>query len=146
MLRKLDPSKPTKEDRLEHGLTHLPFRSRCRHCVRGRGREEYCRSQESHEGGLPKLHVDYMFMGEEQEGKALAILVAREKHTKCTFSIVAPRKGTDHCVPRRLLAWMREIGLEHNDVVIRSDNEPALLTLIDAWSRQRVVEGGGNVI
>ena len=45
MLKKLDPSKPTDEERREHELTHLPFRSWCRHCVRGRGREEYCGAQ-----------------------------------------------------------------------------------------------------
>lgn len=33
------PREPSKEERDEHCLTHLPYRSWCRHCVRGRGRE-----------------------------------------------------------------------------------------------------------
>ena len=32
-----NPKDPTKEEREEHEKTHLPFRSWCRHCVRGRG-------------------------------------------------------------------------------------------------------------
>ena len=40
----LDPREPSAEERKEHELTHLPFRSWCRHCVRGRGKEEPCRN------------------------------------------------------------------------------------------------------
>jgi len=30
------PPQPSKEEVLQHELTHLPFRSWCRHCVRGK--------------------------------------------------------------------------------------------------------------
>ncbi len=33
-----DPYQPTKEEVDQHNLTHLPYRSWCRHCVRGRGK------------------------------------------------------------------------------------------------------------
>ena len=32
-----DPGMPTDRERREHMLTHIPFRSWCEHCVRGRG-------------------------------------------------------------------------------------------------------------
>jgi hypothetical protein len=32
------PKAPTKAEREEHEATHLPFRSWCTHCLRGRGR------------------------------------------------------------------------------------------------------------
>ncbi len=32
------PQEPTKEEVEEHSLIHVPFRSWCPHCVRGRGR------------------------------------------------------------------------------------------------------------
>ena len=38
--KKQDPREPSAEERSEHEKTHLPFRSWCRHCVRGRGKEE----------------------------------------------------------------------------------------------------------
>ena len=31
-----EPSEPTDEERRRHEMTHLPFRSWCPHCVRGR--------------------------------------------------------------------------------------------------------------
>ena len=34
-----DPSMPSKAEREEHEKTHLPYRSWCRHCVLGRGKE-----------------------------------------------------------------------------------------------------------
>ena len=34
-----DPKLPTEEERKEHEMTHLPYRSWCRHCVRGRGKD-----------------------------------------------------------------------------------------------------------
>ena len=42
--RKLNPRQPSEQERHEHEMTHLPFRSRCRHCTNGRGREENCRT------------------------------------------------------------------------------------------------------
>jgi len=47
-----DPKEPTAEERRMHDLTHMPFRSWCRHCVRGRGKEEPCRkTDDSQERG-----------------------------------------------------------------------------------------------
>ena len=31
------PKGPSKQEREEHELTHMPYRSWCKHCVRGRG-------------------------------------------------------------------------------------------------------------
>ena len=38
-VRMQDPKLPSKTEVEEHNITHLPFRSWCRHCVRGRGKE-----------------------------------------------------------------------------------------------------------
>ena len=78
------------------------------------------------------MHMDYMFMGEEDGGGTLAMLVVRERDSKATMATIVPRKGVDNWVPKRLGAWMREIGLEYQEVVVKSDNEPALVALIDA--------------
>ena len=39
VVRKHDPRQPGQQEKEEHEMTHLPFRSWCRHCVMGRGRE-----------------------------------------------------------------------------------------------------------
>ena len=41
-----EPGEPSSEERREHELTHLPFRSWCRHCVKGRGKEKACQKQD----------------------------------------------------------------------------------------------------
>ena len=40
VVRKHDPRQPSQQEKEEHEMTHLPFRSWCRHCIMGRGREE----------------------------------------------------------------------------------------------------------
>ena len=68
---KHDPRQPSQQEKEEHEMTHLPFRSWCRHCIMGRGREEDCRKSMEEERQVPEVHLDYMFMGDEKEGKTL---------------------------------------------------------------------------
>ena len=56
-----DPREPSIEERAQHELTHLPYRSWCRHCVRGRGK------QMPHQGGsqetsISEVHMDFAFL------------------------------------------------------------------------------------
>ena len=66
--RKMGPREPTREEREEHEKTHLPFRNWCRHCVRGRGKEEACKRTDRRHG-MAELHMYFMFMGEEEGEK-----------------------------------------------------------------------------
>ena len=54
---------PSEAEVEQHELTHLPFRSWCRHCVRAKGKESP--HHEASPGGVSKFAVDYMFMGED---------------------------------------------------------------------------------
>ena len=60
-----------------------------------------------------------MFMGDEKEGKTLAFLVARERATRTVLSTVVPTKSTGQRICRRLMAWLREIGLEFVDIIVK---------------------------
>ena len=58
------------------------------------------------------------------------VLVAKYQKTKCTFAHVVPRKGVDEdrYAADRLakdIAW-----LGHTRVILKSDNEPAILNLL----------------
>ena len=64
--------------------------------------EEACRSLEGREVDMPEVHMDYMFMGEEEGGGTLAVLVGRERTTKATFATVVPRKSTGEWISKRL--------------------------------------------
>ena len=144
--RKHEPRQPSQQEKEEHEMTHLPFRSWCRHCIMMRGREEDCRKSMEEERQVPKVHLDYMFMGDEKEGETLAFLVARERETRAVLSTVVPRKTTGEWICRRLMAWLREIGLESVDIIVKSDNEPAVTILIALWSTMRAMTSGSRMI
>ena len=65
------PKALTKAEREEHEATHLPFRSWCTHCLRGRGRNKPHQRQavdpEVDERKVPKISMDYFFMSQEDE-------------------------------------------------------------------------------
>ena len=105
--------------------------------MKGSGREEDFRRTTKKERHVPDIHLDYMFMGEEEEGKTLAFWVARERATRAVLSTVVPRKSTGDWMCRRLMAWLRETGLEFVDIIVKSDNEPSLTSLTESWSTLR---------
>jgi hypothetical protein len=127
-----EPREPTAEERKEHEMTHLPYRNWCRHCVRGRGKEAaHCR-QDAVEGALHELHFDFAFMGEEDEPKkCVTMLVVRERRSRMTLATAVPSKSTGQFVVNRVMAFMKEIGVENLDVIAKSDQEPAIKHLID---------------
>ena len=122
-MRKLhDPKLPSKAEVEAHNLTHLPFRSWCRHCVRGRGEEEpHRKNAERGDGGVAEIHVDYAFPGSHgQEG--LTLLVARERDSKMILSTPLPTKGTSgEFGVRRFMAFLKEVGCEGQDLILKSD-------------------------
>ena len=81
-LKKGNPRQPTEEERREHEMTHIPFRNWCRHCVRGRGKEEDHRNMGEEERTIPQVNMDFMFMGEENSSKTVAFSVARERENR----------------------------------------------------------------
>ena len=76
------PKRPTQIEVDQHMTTHLPFRSWCPHCVRGKSKgRPHPRSTTRKE--ITAVVVDYMFMSESQEAteeKGMPILVMRDVH------------------------------------------------------------------
>ena len=71
------PGKPSPEEVEHHNLTHLPYRSWCRHCVRGRKKELPHKVTHRDGGDLPEVHLDFCCLVEEEAGQNLIALVAR---------------------------------------------------------------------
>lgn len=144
-MKKHDPKEPTEAERRDHEMTHLPFRSWCRHCVRGRGKEEACRKGEG-EVEKAEIHMDFMYMGEEAGGKTLTILVVKERRTRAIMASVAPSKGSADFLAKRTMAFMREVGCELEEVTVKSDNEPSIVAVIDWIGRLRAAKGGRGMV
>ena len=125
--RKLqDPKLPSPEEIRAHELTHLPYRSWCIHCVRGKGKSMDHRKQERCEG-RGEEHLDYCFMGGREDDQTKCVVIAKDRTTKMIMSSVVPTKGgKDEFPARRIVAFIKELGLEHVDLTLKGDQEPAL--------------------
>ena len=128
----LDPKLPCQEEVRQHYLTHMPYRNWCPHCVRGRGKEmEHRKKKDDGEQVIPEYHMDYCFPGDE-EGQKLTTLVVVEKETKMRKAVVVPSKGsTGRYAARMVLDLIAECGDKDRPIIVKSDQEPAILFLVD---------------
>ena len=124
--RKLpDPKLPSKEEVERHYPTHLPFRNWCQYCIQGKGKTAPHFQQGQCDDGLMEVRFDYCFMS-THGSPMCTILVAKEKSSKMTLATVVPMKGASLEYPiRRTMTFLKEIGLEGADIVVKSDQENA---------------------
>ena len=116
------PVLPSEAEVEQHELTHLPFRSWCRHCVRAKGKESP--HHDASPGGVSKFATDYMFMGED--GTPITILAGYDGKTRAFFAHVEPCKGTSHAYAEKALAH-NVLSTGHQKVILQSDQEPSII-------------------
>ena len=93
------PDGPSIHEREEHELTHIPFRSWCRACVRGRAKAQpHFAHQEKESETVSTFSVDYGYFGtpggaEPVPGKDMPILIAFDRKSKAIFAHPVPHKG-----------------------------------------------------
>ena len=97
-------------------------------------------------GDVPEFHFDFCFPGEEETGKNLVVLVGRMRDTRMTMSTVVPTKTTGEFASTRILAYMRECGCEMAKAVIKSDQEPAIISMMSDVVRLRAAKGAEETI
>ena len=140
----LDPKEPTKEEREEHEKTHLPFRNWCRHCVRGRGVQMFHKLG-SQETCMNEIHMDYGFLGKEDDSlKKMPMTVVKERTSKMLMGAVVPTKTTGSYVQKRITGFLKEIGCLHGDLVVKSDQEPAIDVVVESVAKSKAADGSGR--
>ena len=125
----MEPDQPTLEELRCHYITHLPYRSWCPHCIRGRGLSmPHFRSDDGADG-MPTIGIDYCFMGdrEHEAPGTLPILVGRDMRSKHTWSTCVPCKGSDAWVVTEMVKLLDHLGYKR--INFKSDQEPAILDL-----------------
>ena len=128
--------RPSEEEVRIHNLTHLPYRSWCPHCVRGKARmRNRRRKMRRMRSKVPVISLDYMWMkgskgdnGEEPKGNPILVMHCRD--TKITWSRVVLRKGVDPYSVKVLSDMIAFTG--HKRVILKSDGESAIKALKDA--------------
>ena len=141
-----DPKAPTKDEREEHEKTHLPYRSWCKHCIKGRGKQlpHFAGAQEA---TMCELHMDFGFLGKEDEAtKTIPTLVAKERTSKMIMAATVPKKTASNYIQKRVVGFLKETGCLHGDLVIKSDQEPAIKALVEDVGRAKVADGSGRFI
>ena len=134
---------PTRSEYLDHCITHYPFRAWCKHCLEGRGREfgHDNRRGDKDERCTPVISFDYCFVSDHGEvtteaefeaagDGAVKVLVARDSRSKSVFAHAVPSKGVDAkgFAVSALVGDVQWLG--YNRVVLKSDNEPAIVKLL----------------
>ena len=146
--RLVDPRLPTEEEKRDHELTHIPYRNWCPHCVRGRGKDLDHRKGVEEERGLSEFSFDYCFPGDEF-GFKLTILVGKERSTGMRMATVVPVKGTSgKFSTQKILEFIEECGDAATDIIVKTDQEPAIVLLMkdlleergDERSRRTILE------
>ena len=99
---------PSAEEVAEHELTHLPYRSWCSHCARGKGKTlDHRRSDRKRV--LPEVHLDN-FMGAGGDEKTKVIIVAKHRDSKSVLASVVPVKGASNNFAARRSVWNTQIS------------------------------------
>ena len=130
------PILPTKAEVDAHNLTHLPFRSWCSACVRGRGRSIAHRrigTDVKEDEQISTISIDYGFFGtsEGQVPNTLPVLIVRDRRSKSTWSHPVPSKGVEHPWPAKAL--MNDLDMTgYKRVILKSDQEPSIVALVNA--------------
>ena len=128
-----DPKLPNEEEVREDYLSlHMPYRSWCHHCVRGRGRErDHTKKSEEAMNGIPEYHMDYCFSGDEH-GERLTVLVIIERYTKMKKAVVVPSKGSTGSYAAGMVnELIDECGDKDRDIIVKTDQEPAIQFLVE---------------
>ena len=89
---------PRPARRLEHELTHLPFRSWCEFCVKGRAKSNaHLRNRDKESQKVPTISIDYMYMEEKdkESQRGMPILIVKDRKSKTIKAEVVPEKGVN---------------------------------------------------
>ena len=132
-----DPGAPTQAEIDAHNVTHLPFRAWCPACVAGKSRDRPHRKAEVDESkGVPQIVFDYCFMAGEGDEETVAIQVAKDRKYRMIFAHMVPRKGliSMHGA-EEMIKDIAKLG--HREVILKSDNEPALRSVQEEVKRRR---------
>ncbi len=148
------PKMPSAAEVEDHRINHFPYRCWCRECVMGRGLGEQRGRHEGRQHDIPRIGIDYWYITtgglhrrdelpefpENPEGdqaleqarkdKIMKCIILRCHESKALLAHAVPCKGADEDdyvvnIICNDVAWMG-----HTRLILKSDNEPALLNLI----------------
>ena len=124
--------KPSDQEIATHeACGHCPYRDWCRACVGGTGRSDAHKRRHEEQNSLPVASMDYSFFTDRDDGEhrrgATPFLVVKVKPSMMIWSMPVQCKGVkDQASITETVESFHRLG--HPELVVRSDNEPAMLS------------------
>ena len=136
------PAQPTQQERAEHELTHLPFRSWCPTCVANKGRADNHPKQKSK---MPVVQFDFCYFKTAGEPTTSAILTGIDVETGMVMATMVGDKQQDfqyhvNCIQSFLMECGRVQAIL-NSTILQSDQEDHLIALLQTVASKM----GGNI-
>ena len=129
--------RPSKNDIEEHMMTHIPFRSWCPHCVRGKAKAAYHNMKAKGPEDISVVSMDYMYMETaESDDRGMPILVTKDRTTGWTSARVVPKKGKHPYAVKGVMQDIEWMG--YKKVILKSDQEPAILEVKDIIKKESI--------
>ena len=128
----------------EHIVNHLPYRAWCKHCVKGKAKGLPHRRHDQRAKADDEVAVvsfDYAFMHDDQvegEERGMPILVAKDRRKRVIRARVVPQKGS-HWYGIKVGSGIVD-SLGYKRVVVKSDQEPAILSLKEGIKNESAAE------
>jgi glutaredoxin len=151
---KVSSDMPSKEDVDSHMVTHIPYRSWCDHCVRGRAVNDHHPKKKSEESSVPVISIDYAYFGETSEERKerkekekngedvkrgdMPFVVVKDRKSKKMWAYIVREKGVNPYAVKKLAKILSGTG--YRRVIIKSDQEPAVMSLKEAVKRELDLE------
>ena len=126
------PSAPTKEEWIEHQITHVPYKSWCPICVKNAAVNNPHKLTH-HFRGVAQFCMEYMYMTKKPDEEQIMhpILVIKERVSGGTWALATIRKGAfQNKLVRRIIEIIDGVGSPK--IIIKSDQEPAMVEIQQA--------------
>jgi hypothetical protein len=122
-----DPLLPSAAEVELHDITHLPFRSWCQCCVKGKANNVHHHKQRR-DHDIPHVYADYCFLDCEKDAETLVVQIMKDKDTGMIFAHAVPRKGLVHIHGAEdMIKDLDKLG--HKKIFLICDNELAMKAL-----------------
>ena len=96
---------------------------------------------------MSEIHMDYGFLGKEDEAmKTLSMPVVKERTSKMKMAATVPKKTTGSYIQKRGIGFLNEVGCLHGDLIVKSDQKPAIKAVVEDVGRAKTADGSGRYI
>ena len=120
------PKEPAAQERAAHELTHLPFRSWCKTCVRSKSRHDHSKKFRLKQ---PVLQSDYSFFTDPKVEGSVAILNLRDVMSGLALACGVLYKGRSVYAEGKLRRFILETGRTAG--VLQADPKASLVALAE---------------